>query len=125
MFNTLHIRLLLAGAWIVALVGLWWGYGTLTGRYDLEPDLARVDQAVAAGNWAEAEQAVDRLLNRWEAARPIVELNHGGMLLEDFDLAMGRLEGGMAAQDSGPVRMELAGLRVHWRGLEAAYPDGK
>lgn len=124
-FNTFRIRALLAVAWVLIVGGLWWGYRGLARSYDLTPQLEQVDKAAAAGDWHGVEEATRRLEERWQKARPVVELNHGGMLLEDFELVMGRITGAVAARDAGLVRTELSGLRIQWQGLMSPFPDGR
>lgn len=124
MFNTFRIRLVLAGLWILVLALLWWGYGHLARRYDLTAAIDGLDQAAAAQDWPGADAAAAALQARWMAARPVVELNQGGLALEEFELDLHRALGALAARDLGALRPELFALRNRWEGLQSSFPDG-
>lgn len=125
MYNTYHIRLVLAVCWIVALSLVWWGYGQMMARYDLQREMDQVQVAAAREEWPQASAAERSLHQRWQRARPLVELNFGGGLIEDFDAGLARLRGGISARDPRLVHVSIAELTIAWQGLQSPYPDGK
>ncbi len=125
MFSDIRRRAMLAGVLLVALVAAGWGYSALASRYDVPPQVAALDAALGAEDWARAGAELAAIRKEWRRARTVFELNFGSELFVDAERALERVAANIAAEEAGAARADLAEFGALWRWLTMAVPDGR
>lgn len=124
LFDTVRQRAVLVLAWIAFLGAVWFGYDWLARPYDLGPAIRATAAAAAAGDWTAADRLQEELEQRWQSARLVAELNHGGTLIAEFARDLAWVRGAIGARDRYQAQAELSSLAEQWKSLADAFPNG-